>query len=73
MSGEYDPEATVEFEPIERPLSEVEEEIARTVGPDQRIIEGLALPIENIVTISHQKIIGVKILGWGYNNIRTMI
>ena len=24
MSGEYDPEATVEFEPIERPLSEVE-------------------------------------------------
>lgn len=45
MSGEYDPEATVEFEPIERPLSEVEEEIARTVDPDQRIIEGLALPI----------------------------
>ena len=43
MSGEYDPEATVEFEPIERPLSEVEEEIARTVDPDQRIIEGLAL------------------------------
>ena len=58
MSGEYDPEATVEFEPIERPLSEVEEEIARTVDPDQRIIEGLALPIENIVTISTRRSLG---------------
>lgn len=45
MSGEYDPEATVEFDPI-RPYSEVEEEIIKTAPPDQVALEGLsaALP-----------------------------
>jgi hypothetical protein len=46
-SLKHDPEATVEFEPIERPLSEVEEEIAITVDPDQLTTEGLDKAINN--------------------------
>lgn len=43
----YDPEATVEFDPIEPPLSETEEELVKTIDPDQIVIEGLDRAIEN--------------------------
>lgn len=42
----YDPEATVEFDPIEKPLTEVEEELAKTLDPDQIILEGLDKAIQ---------------------------
>lgn len=42
-SPEYDPEATVEFDVIERPLTEVEEELVRTLDPDQVVLEGIPL------------------------------
>ena len=40
QSKPYDPEATVEFDPIERPLTIAEEELTRTINPDQIILEG---------------------------------
>lgn len=42
----YDPEATVEFDPIEKPLSNAEAEIAKTIDPDQLALEGLDRAID---------------------------
>lgn len=42
----YDPDATVEFDPIEKPLTEAEQVIARTLDPDQIVLEGLDRAID---------------------------
>ena len=42
----YDNEATVEFEPIERPLNLVEEELAFSLNEDQCTLEGLDKAIQ---------------------------
>lgn len=41
-----DPDATIEFDVIERPLTEVEEELAITLDPDQISKEGLDRAIQ---------------------------
>ncbi len=42
----YDREATVEFDVIERPLNEIEEEIAISAPPDVIAMEGLDKAID---------------------------
>jgi hypothetical protein len=49
----YNPEATVEFNAIDRPLSDNELELSHSISPDQLVIEGLERAVG--IQITHHK------------------